>query len=897
MSALLGNFALLNPWILSGLLALPALWFLLRVMPPAPRLIKFPAIRFLKDLIADEQTPSHTPWWILLLRLSIAALVILALSHPVHNPAQSLGDSGPLKLIIDNDWPSAQNWDAQKRAAEDLIQRARRENRNIYILTTALQPGQAQPLMSDPLAGAAASSFLDTLKPQPWAADYEEAAKLLSENQPPEGPAYWLGSGAQSDNSAALSHALDAYTYLTPPSDHAPLTIKDVQINGAEISLNIQSPAAAQNGRAITIHALSADGQVLDYRTLPLNTDTPITSAQLDLPPTLSAEVSQLRIASTNGAGAVYILDNNTRKRSVSIVGPGEESDIKPFMEDIYYLKRALEPYSTLHIGDIDSALEQNPAVIILPDIAAMPAQTLNALEDWVKAGGLLLRFAGPNMTQGSGSSFLTPLPLSTNMRSNDGALSWDNPPTLTPFSKDSPLYGITLRDDIKVRQQILPESTSESAGKIWASLDDGTPLITGAPLGQGLLVMTHTTASAQWSDLALSGTYVEILQRIMAMAGRSAAALDINDGTFNPLWVMDGFGHAQKPQSWIKPIQATEFSATTPGPLNPPGLYELGSFTKALNIGDHITSLSAHALPGNAKSEIYGQSSERDLMPALLMTATLLLLLDWAIMIIIASGGRRFARIAAALALITITTTPAHAADEIDYANGFYLAFIKTGDQAIDTASQIGLENLAKALRQRTSVEPDGVAALDPQDSSLPLFPFIYWPISPNQPAPDAQGLQNIQNYLDHGGTILFDTRDGNAPRSSYLGTQNTDALRRITQFLNIPPLQPIGKDHVLGRAFYLLDEFPGRYRGDTLWVEGNSRNGRDGVSSVIVGSHDWAGAWAIDRSSRYTLSGGPRQQELATRFGINMVIYALTGNYKADQVHVPHILERLGQ
>ncbi|MBU0860066.1 MAG: DUF4159 domain-containing protein, partial [Alphaproteobacteria bacterium] len=77
----------------------------------------------------------------------------------------------------------------------------------------------------------------------------------------------------------------------------------------------------------------------------------------------------------------------------------------------------------------------------------------------------------------------------------------------------------------------------------------------------------------------------------------------------------------------------------------------------------------------------------------------------------------------------------------------------------------------------------------------------------------------------------------------------------------------------------------------------EEQSANGRDNVSSLIIGSHDWAAAWASAGGSGTRLSGGARQQEIALRFGVNAVMYALTGNYKADQVHLPHILERLGQ
>ena len=112
----------------------------------------------------------------------------------------------------------------------------------------------------------------------------------------------------------------------------------------------------------------------------------------------------------------------------------------------------------------------------------------------------------------------------------------------------------------------------------------------------------------------------------------------------------------------------------------------------------------------------------------------------------------------------------------------------------------------------------------------------------------------------------------------------------------MNIPPLKPIDSDHVLGRSFYLLRSFPGLYDGGTIWIEDGKSIGRDGVSPIIIGSHDWAGAWAA-ANSRNQLNGNYRQNELALRVGVNLVMYALTGNYKADQVHLPYIMERLDQ
>src|SRR5687768_5152739 len=60
-----GLIAFTAPWVLAALAALPIIWWLLRVTPPAPRLVRFPAIRLLFRLREKEDTPAKTPWWLL----------------------------------------------------------------------------------------------------------------------------------------------------------------------------------------------------------------------------------------------------------------------------------------------------------------------------------------------------------------------------------------------------------------------------------------------------------------------------------------------------------------------------------------------------------------------------------------------------------------------------------------------------------------------------------------------------------------------------------------------------------------------------------------------------------------------------------------------------------------
>jgi hypothetical protein len=895
MTGLFDNLVFMNPLILWGLAALPALWFLLRVIPPAPKLIVLPTTRFLSGLIPDRQTSSHTPWWILLLRMLISALVILALARPVYNPAEGLAGSGPVRIVIDNSWPSAPVWDIQTRAALDLAAQAGREKREIYILTTASAPGENKPQSLGPLSAGQADAILKGLTPQPWGADYKAAAKLVI---PEAGETFWTAHGIDEGGLDELANALlktGRLSYIAPAPARLPLLLAKDQDAEDPFAVSIAAPATMTSGRPVSVQALSADGNILDQKNIALDPSALPVKIKFDIPDAVRGEVASFRIAGSPGAGGVVLLDESIKKRLVGLVGPADDEDVKPFIEARYYLKRALEPFAELYQGNIQEILKHSPSVIILPDIAGMAANDLNALEEWVKGGGLLLRFAGPAMAKNQAGAFLVPVPLRAGGRSMEGSLTWEKPPVLKNFGEASPFSGIEIAEPIAVRRQILAEPSPDIDEKTWARLEDGTPLITAASHGKGMLVMVHTTASPDWSDLPLSGAFVEILQRIVHISGNPHGAMEKNDGFLEAAWVLDGFGALKKASATIAPVPAAGFAKLEPGPEHPPGLYGREGLQKALNIGGHIKKIEAAKLPSGAEMRIYGADYERNLMPPLLYAALMLLLADWIAMTVLMSGFRVVTKFAILILLLIPFQAQAQSSKDIEYADGFYLAFIKSGDPALDAACMEGLTNLANVLRSRTSIEPAGVAALDPEYDQLVFFPLIYWPISTMQAPLSDEGIKNVQNYLDHGGTILFDTRDKSYGSGVFSSSGNANALRAVTASLNIPALEPMPDDHVLNRSFYLLNpERSTGYDPGTIWAEPRV-SGRDGVSPVLIGSHDWASYWAAGEQAGF--GAAARVQDMEYRFGVNVVMYALTGNYKADQVHIPHILQRLGQ
>jgi len=236
---------------------------------------------------------------------------------------------------------------------------------------------------------------------------------------------------------------------------------------------------------------------------------------------------------------------------------------------------------------------------------------------------------------------------------------------------------------------------------------------------------------------------------------------------------------------------------------------------------------------------------------------------------------------------------------------------YVLSGDAATDEVSRQGLIGLNTFLVAHTTVEPGDPYAVNILTDEIAFFPILYWPVLGNaRPLPEAT-LTKIDAYMKQGGMIVFDTKDygQGIPTGRSMRGEGGTPLQRLLGDLDIPRLEPVPEHHVLTKSFYLLRSFPGRWDGGQLWVEAevprDSDQGQharrvDGVSSILITSNDLAAAWALDGRNHPlypVVPGGERQREMAFRTGVNIVMYALTGNYKADLVHMPALLERLGQ
>ncbi len=909
------------PWLLLALAILPVLWWLLRVTPPAPRTETFPAIRLLLGLRAAEETPARTPWWLLALRILGAALVIVGLAGPVLEAGGFLPGRGPLLLVFDNGFAASADWAARLRAAGQVLDRAERAGRPVALLTTAADETGAAPAITAAIPAAELRPRLAALHPLPWPPDRPADTAALAAWHHPGGAVAYIADGIDAPGTEAFNRAL-AGTGTVEESRPSALDIRVMLPPRAEADRLVARIAAVPQSLARTgaVLAQSGDDRTLARSEFTLPAGASGAEAPIVLPPELRNRLERLVLEGPASAAGVALLDERWRRRPVGLLAPDAAADA-PLTGSLFYLRRALAPYAELREGNLATLLARDISVIVLADqpLVAGQAET-RELDEWVQKGGLLVRFAGPRMAEAGadaqaadpqsvdnqgegGGDPLLPVRLLAGDRQLGGALSWSHPEALAAFPADSPFAGLAVADDVTVNRQVLAEPSARLSGQSWARLRDGTPLVTEAAHGAGRIVLFHVTANADWSNLPLSGLFVDMLRRLVQLSAGVATTADATP--LAPATTLDGFGALGTPPPSAIPLRADQFADTPVSARHPPGFYGPENGRRALDVGATLPALrAAPPVPGARLASLGDVSRERALGPWLLAAA--LALLGFDLLLALRLRGLLGApRAAAALAVpLLLLAVPARAADVEAAALHTRLAYVVTGNAETDGVSQSGLAGLSAYVNARTAAQLAPPDAVVPGEDDLSVYPLLYWPVTADA-APSDPAIAALNDFMRHGGIILIDTQGGPGGEGSGTGAGTFApgagaALERAARGLDVPPLAPLTNDHVLARAFYLLSDFPGRYAGDPVWVQRDQDRTNDSVSPVIIGDNDWAAAWAVDASGGNpyaVMPGGDRQRTLAYRFGVNLVMYALTGNYKGDQVHVPAILERLGQ
>ncbi len=623
---LLGPLGFTTPWLLTALAALPVLWVILRAVPPSPRSVRFPGTRLLQGLKDPNPVAQRTPWWLLALRLLAIAALILGFAGPVWKPAPIRPADGPLLLVVDAGWAAAPGWADTLTHARREVERAGAAGQPVALLladggTEGVLPFQpapevvgklraAQPVSwqsrypADPAAalGAVPDGALHTI----WFSDgldhpgRQNWQKALSER----GEVTVISSGNHQQSLVFSGGEKPALTWLSTSSAIEP-AIRAVGPDPQGVLRELaRLPAAAPK---------SADG--ITRRAIPI-----------ELPSELRNRIARFEIEGVPSAGAVVLADDRVRRRKVALVGDDRANEAQVLLSPMHYLHEAIAPTNDVISGGLDEVLQAAPDVIVLVD--QLLSEDHGALEEWVRAGGSLIRFAGPRMAASASldDEPLVPVRLRPGGRDIGGALAWGDPRGIAAFDGAGPFAGLTAPADVTIRAQVLPQPMPDLDRLILARLTDQTPLITREALDQGQVVLFHTSANAAWSNLPLSGLFPQMMERLIQSARRSEAVVDHEADEqlhWTPESLLDGFGRPAKAED-LTPVPAAEF-ADGPGPQAPAGTYISGERRAALNAGTELVLPDWAGLQVQRMGEMPGVT----LMKWLISLAAALLALD----------------------------------------------------------------------------------------------------------------------------------------------------------------------------------------------------------------------------------------------------------------------------
>ena len=845
----MGALVFATPSLLAAAALLPALYLLLRLTPPAPRRLRLPSLKLLGARDAPPPPASRPPLWLLLLRLGAVVLLLLGLAGPTWRPAASDAVPPRLMLIVDNGWVAGAAWPRVRAAALGRIDALRLSDTSVAVMPTATPPGGwpgGRPPAPRFVDIATARATIEALQPWPWPTDRAAIARQL-----PDGAKLWIADGVEDVGAAVLRRRIRGATVLIVAPQAA--AIRVAGRSGGGWAAQFVRPADGNAASEFIVR--DKRGAVLARADVEFDGTT--ATARLAIDP--GANVARLEVA--DSAGGVVLIDATVARPRIALIDGARQGDAAPLESGAFYVRRALDPHAEIARLPIDAALRDPAKLLLLIDAPVAPGPTATALLERARRGAVIVSFAGPRIAENG--TAVSPVPLRAGARSLGGVLSWQTPQRIGGYAPNGPLARLPMPPEATVARQILGRDDAPGALR-WAWLADGTPLVSARREGAGLLVLVHTSAAPGWSALPLSGVFEAMLRRLLPLAA-NPGSLDIAADRPLTLDRMLDAGGELVPAPIRARIAPADWERAVASPRTPPGLYRAGEALRPLNLdlgpAYRFTPLRTDGLRLAAAT-----NQPVDVGRWLILAAVLLIVADGFVALALRGVLPRFA----ALALLLVEAPPADAAPA-----QVQLGYVRTGNPARDRVSSDGLASLARVLRARTAVAPAVPQGVDPSRDALGRYPILYWPVLGARPLP-ASAVIRVRAYLDRGGLILFDFVGGN---------DGGGTARAVLGPLGLPQLEELDERHVLARSFYLIRRQP-----PGSWTEAGTAGDGDRVAGVVIGGADWGTAWS-EKSSEL-----PARREAAWRFGINVVMYALTGTYKADQVHTRTLLDRMG-
>lgn len=925
------HFSFYHPLYLISLLLLPLIYFLIKLTPPQPHVILFPPISILKKLVPAEKTPKNSPLLLLIVRLFLVGAIITALAGPYYQISDKvIINNQPLLIVVDDSWSSAQDWDQRKNFIQNLIHEAELQSVPTYIYAAS------DNNISQFIDYATTRNKIKILNPKPYVPNYSEAINIIREFTKSHENCHivWLAPALAHPDAGEFITSLESDKKKTPNisiyANHNDIKILRNPINQKEaIHIDIENYNQSLNS-PIEIIASDFYGNTLFQQHFDQKFQTK-DKILIKAPLELRNKVSHLRINNQHTAGSVALLDDRSRRARIGIFAQSKDNSTQPLLSAYYFLSKALNPFADIVIPNsgsitpIDDLLSQNITTLILSDVGLLTKSDEHVVAKFLTDGGSLIRFSGPNLA--AKADDLLPVKLRPASRNLGGAISWEKPKKIAQFEHSSPFYEFSIPDDILISRQLLAEPTNDLNDKTWVRLEDGTPLVTAERRGKGLLVFFHISAETSWSNLPISGLFIDMLNKLSLYSFISDEikkndVTEINNSSqlsLRAVKLLDGFGNfLPGPIDSVPSISLNNSGFTDSNNL--PGFYVDGSITRAVQpISKNEILSKLDDIIKNKTINTLDDISRYDLSSVFLLLSVLLFLIDTLLSTPKSNLSINIFKFPKLILFITILLAPNDEAyatsspsDQLPSKEMISiltsrLAYVLNGDNNIDATAYDGLKHLTNELRARTSYEPGDPIGLDLNKDDLSLYPLIYWPIYASMPQPNEKVIQKLATFMRFGGTVIFDTRNGDAYSNVIGESQESSWLRLLLQQLDVPVVEQVPRDHVITKTYYLINKIQGSSEPCDSWVEktfmdvadeqrNNVIQSTDNVSSLIITSCNLASAWSrFSRENNFSSNKDTHNLELAMRSGINIVMYTLTGNYKSDQVHKRRIIERL--
>ena len=435
---------------------LPVIWWLLRFTPPRPETVRFAPFRLLLDLVSREEETDKTPWWLVLLRLAITALVIFAVARPLlSEPPTSFTGRGPVLIVVDDTWAAAGHWDRVTETLNNIIDSSARAGLPVALAATTpnLRPGE--------LEAAAPATVKERAAAMVPRAQHADRVALLKRLQVVYGEVeslnvVWLADGIDHGKAAEFAGGLQGLAkgkakvqaFIVQPQSLGPVLAAPVLEEGKLKFAAVRAPKSASEDIIVELRA--RNGRSLADARLTFDGGDAKTEGEIVLPLELRNDAASLHIADQRSAGATFLLDDRWRRKAIALMSGASLELEQPLLSPLYYATRALQPSAELHEvrsrADLRERLATGLSMIVLADVGKLGPSQSNPIAEWVGDGGVLVRFAGPRLA--GGHDDLVPVELRTGGRALGSALSWEQPQRLAPFPETGPICRPRHRSD-----------------------------------------------------------------------------------------------------------------------------------------------------------------------------------------------------------------------------------------------------------------------------------------------------------------------------------------------------------------------------------------------------------------------------------------------------------------